>query len=89
MRVISRLENGRQAMADSLLVLVPHKTLQGTISIMTRDGAWKSATHLRAGKGVFHGAPLVQGEEGMMALQGYGVQHHPDVYRLLRSCFIL
>ena len=33
LRVISQIEKGRWAMADSLLVLVPHKTLHGTISI--------------------------------------------------------
>ena len=34
--VISQVENGCQAVADSLLVFVPHKTLHETISILVQ-----------------------------------------------------
>ena len=55
--IISQVENGCQAVANSLLVLMPHKTLHGTISILIQRT--KSAANVGKMRAVKNKMPFI------------------------------
>ena len=76
--VISQVENGCQAVANSLLVLVPHKTLHGTISFSIQQT--KLAANVGKTRAVKNKMPLIPAQSAAAEMPGDGWSCKPTLF---------